>query len=283
MSRSHHIPQFVSCLIFVFAILWPSAASWGQTDSVIVLSPRVGRMIDSRERMYFDLFRDCPESEFVFLAEDAAEAGRFVFRSSNPERNLATIDSAALMKLRESVDYREAVREGIVEEERADARDELEGAEVTVELTSSRRRSGELLFADLHGMVIRDSVTVSLLASDIRSATTPRVFGEGTRVMAQVGMAAGIAIFGVGGALGKDAEAAGGVFMTVFFSGLGSIVGLLYDIFAAAAGDVKLVSAHQPWDEEVVLDLQSISRFPFGTPELKRLLGEAHELSLRQQ
>src|SRR3989304_2612110 len=188
MSRSHHIPQFVSCLIFVFAILWPSAASWGQTDSVIGLSPRVGRMMASRERMYFDLFRDCPDAEFVFLAEDAAEAGRFVFRSSNPGRNFATVDSAALMKVREWVDYREAVREGIVEEERADVRDELEGAEGRVGPSLCRRRSGELLFADLQGMVIFDSMTISLFATKFCISTPPRVSEEGTRVMAQVGM-----------------------------------------------------------------------------------------------
>jgi hypothetical protein len=254
---------------FLALLLLGSAALYAQQDSVVSLSVRCGRFIDSRERAYFGFFKNLADSEIVYLTRSTE--GTYTLRFLKGTRPAADLDPATLRQSVDLIDYAEALR---ASRSRIDeVEDRGKGSFQGFRLLGGGVAEGELLFADVHGAVILDSTLRVVPGIEIQSLVRESGFGEGIFMGARMGAAVGIAAFGIAGAAGSDSDADLGMMATGFFSGVGIAAGLIYDLIVlAATGPAAELSGG--WSPETIQALQGKARFPLGSPELKRLLGE---------
>jgi hypothetical protein len=155
------------------------------------------------------------------------------------------------------------------------SRDRGQGKVARVKLRSSQERTGQLLFADIHGLVFEDSIRSLILYNEIISIEAEDEFGKGIATGMSVGTLIGVALYGGGALAGEDIESDIGVFGTLVFASGGILIGLLFEaIVAVGPGSGTLLEEGETWDSSVVEGIQAASRFPAGTPELKLALGQ---------
>ncbi len=273
--------RFISLSLALFLDVDPLILS-AQTDSIVIVCPRVGCWIDYRERTYFGVFSSVPKQDQVVIKRVFTDTGTvFEVSSTNPRWKSVAVDSLYVANLARSINFKEAIDLLPPSDVETKIPDRDEGSVAEIAIDNATHLNGELLFADIHGIVVRDADVISgksgyvvVPASQVRSIGIRREFGAGTFVMMKIGLITGIGIFGIAGAVGGDTEAGEGLAASALLSSGGAVLGLLYDLIVSAAGNRMLLRKGGAWDPPVVKLIQNESRFPAGTPELKLLLAK---------
>jgi hypothetical protein len=252
-------------IIIVGLLVLCSTPTFSQDDSLIVLSPRVGRFIDKHEREYFNFLPALPDSERVYFVRHTIDGKETITISSllGIQKSLV-VDSESLRRYANLMDGREK-----------GSLDRGEGKVASVRLRSGQVRTGHIVFGDIHGLVLEDSMQSLILYREIVSIEAGDEFGKGIAAGMSVGTLIGVARYGGGALMGEDIESDIGVFGTLMFSSGGILIGLLFEaIVAAGPGSGTLLDEGEKWDSSVVEGIQAASRFPAGTPDLKLALGQ---------
>lgn len=278
MNRdSIHSPQWITrgcaTVTAVFALCVGSPRSNAQTDSIIIVNPRVGRYIDAPEREYFEIYPGIPDSDRVYVVRTTTDSGEVFLVTSTlgnvkPIR-VGTEEIASLSGRIESIEHTRAVAEGLSSDE---AGDQGVGSNVYVELASKGLVTGELLFADVHGMVVRGKSMKVVPASHIRTIKIGPRFGTATFYAMGGGVFLGILLSGVSGVAGGDTQAGFGVGAAVVLGSAAAILGFIYDLIREGIGTKKVYESGLPWNTNVLQTLRAECRYPLGTDSLKLLL-----------
>lgn len=248
---------------------------FAQSDTLVCVNPRVGYFIDHQERKYFGLFSGIPDSDKVFVRLANTDS-RSVYIISSVHLGLtpASVDSTYLWILSQTIEFREEIiaksRPGKVDMDQ----DRWEGSVAEIVLKSGEVREAELLFADVHGIVVADSTVDVIPASKIRSVRIPYEFSKGTLAGMATGILLGAFFYGSGFTY---ADARTGLLFSAFLSVIGGIGGLLFDLVGLALGATKILGEDDVWEPSVVEELQAESRYPLGSPSLKLLLAKAEK------
>lgn len=248
---------------------------FAQSDTLVCVNPRVGYFIDHQERKYFELFPGIPDSDKVFVRLANTDS-RSVYIISSVHLGLTpvNVDSTYLWTLSQTIEFREEIIAKSRPGKSYMLRDRWEGSVAEIVLKSGEVLEAELLFADVHGIVVADSTLDVIPASKIRSVRIPYEFSAGTLAGMATGIVLGAIFFGSGIA---DVNASAGVLFSAFFSVVGGVGGLLFDLVGLALGATKILGEDDVWEPSVVAELQAESRYPLGSQSLKLLLAKAEK------
>jgi len=255
------------------ALLVASPQISAQTDSIFTISPRVGRYIDASEREYFGIFPGVPDSDRVILLRTVTDSGRtFVVTSALGSLKPTPISQDQLTELAGHIDSLEEIRAIENKMRFYGTVDRGEGQDVIIELQTKVRVWGELLFADVHGVVVHTKNNEAIPASYIRSIANTHLFGNGALYGLGSGVLLGILISGGSGVSGGGPDAESGVIVTAILGFAGVAVGVVYDMIREGIGNSKIYSNELPWNTSSIQRITEECRYPLGTPKLKQLL-----------
>jgi hypothetical protein len=255
------------------ALLVASPRISAQADSIFTISPRVGRYIDAPEREYFGIFPGVPDSDRVILLRTVTDTGNvFVVTSTLGNLKPTPIGQDEVMELAGHIDSLEEIRALENNIRFYGTVDQGEGRDVVIELRTKKRLWGELLFADVHGVVVRTSDNEAIPASNIRSISLTHLFGNGALYGLGSGVLLGALLCGVSGVSGGGPEAGFGVFVTMIFGSAGAVVGIVFDVIREGIGDSKIYGNELPWNTSAIRRISAECRYPLGTPKMKQLL-----------
>ncbi len=270
-------PRPVSCrkmaVSISIALLVASPRISAQTDSIFTISPRVGRYIDAWEREYFGIFPGVPDSDRVILLHTVTDTGNvFVVTSTLGNLKPTPIGQNEVTELAGHIDSLEEIRAVENNMRFYGTVDQGEGRDVVIELGTKKSLWGELLFADVHGVVVRTSDNEAIPASGIRSISLTHLFGNGSLYGLGSGVLLGVLLCGVSGVSGGGPEAGLGVFFTMILGSAGAAVGIVFDVIRKGIGDSKIYGNELPWNTSAIQRITAECRYPLGTPKMKQLL-----------